>query len=67
MKVARELGRRGIGYELDLELKDIIKKKLGLDYHRWTGEDFVIEEKSGARNLRKSLQTKVQQQRSVTT
>src|SRR5437667_1637667 len=67
LKVALELGRRGIGYELDLELKDIIKKKLGLDYHRWTGEDFVIEEKSGARNLRKSLQTKVQQQKSVTT
>ena len=67
LKVALELGRRGIGYELDLELKEIIRKKLGLDYHRWTGEDFVIEEKSGARNLRKSLQTKVQQQKSVTT
>src|SRR6266566_7742774 len=65
LRVARELGRKGIGYEIDLELKDIIKKKLGLDYHRWTGEDFVIEEKSGARNLRKTLQTKVHQRRSV--
>jgi len=65
LKVARELGRKGIGYEIDIELKDVIKKKLGLDYDRWTGEEFVIEEREGARRLRKSLQTKVQQQRSV--
>jgi len=65
LKVARELGRKGIGYEIDLELKDVIKKKLGLDYDRWTGEEFIIEEREGARRLRKSLQTKVQQRRSV--
>ena len=65
LKVARELGRKGIGYEIDIELKGVIKKKLGLDYDRWTGEEFVIEEREGARRLRKSLQTKVQQQRSV--
>src|SRR5438874_4828622 len=58
LRVARELGRKGIGYEIDLELKDVIKKKLGLDYDRWTGEDFIIEEREGARRLRKSLQTK---------
>jgi len=66
LRVARELGRKGIGYEIDLELKDVIRKKLGLDYDRWTGEGFIIEEREGARRLRKSLQTKVQQQRSVT-
>jgi DNA modification methylase len=65
LKVARELGRKGIGYEIDLELKDVIKKKLGLDYDRWTGEDFTVEERGGIRSLRKSLQTKVQRQRSV--
>jgi len=65
LKVARELGRRGIGYEIDLELREVIKKKLGLDYHRWTGEDYSLEEKTGARNLRKNLQTKVHQQKSV--
>src|SRR5438093_2435632 len=65
LKVARELGRKGIGYEVDLELKDVIRKKLGLDYHRWTGEDYSLEEKTGARNLRKTLQTKVHQQKSV--
>src|SRR5206468_5570011 len=64
-KVARELGRKGIGYEIDLELKDVIRKKLGLYYHRWTGEDYSLEEKTGARNLRKTLQTKVHQQKSV--
>src|SRR5881398_162103 len=66
LKVARELGRKGVGYEIDLELKDVIRKKLGLDYHRWTGEDYRLEEKTGARNLRKTLQTKVHQQKSVT-
>ena len=65
LKVARELGRKGIGYEMDLELRDVIKKKLGLDYHRWTGENYSLEEKIGARNLRKNLQTKVRQKRSV--
>jgi DNA modification methylase len=58
LKVARELGRKGIGYEIDLELKRVMRKKL-------EGYDFVIEEGEGAKRLRKSLQTKVQQQRSV--
>jgi DNA modification methylase len=65
LKVARELGRKGIGYEIDLELKDVIRKKLGLDYNRWTGEDYSLEETTGARNLRKTFQTKVHQQKSV--
>ena len=58
LKVARELGRKGIGYEIDLELKRVLRKKL-------EGHDFVVEEREGAKRLRKSLQTKVQQQRSV--
>ena len=58
LKVAKELGREGIGYEIDLELKRVIRKKLA-------GEDFVIENREGARRLRKSLQTKIHQQRSV--
>jgi DNA modification methylase len=58
LRVARELGRKGIGYEIDLELKPVIRKKL-------EGQNFVIEEREGAKRLRKSLQTKVQRQRSV--
>jgi DNA modification methylase len=58
LRVARELGRKGIGYEIDLELKRVIRKKL-------EGQNFVIEEREGAKRLRKSLQTKIHQQRSV--
>src|SRR5713226_9684532 len=59
LKVTQELGRKGIGYEIDLELKKVIRKKLG-------GEDFIVREREGAMRLRKSLQTRVRQNRSVT-
>ena len=62
MRMSLEKGSR---IEIDLELKDVIRKKLGLDYHRWTGEDYSLEERTGARNLRKTLQTKVHLRRSV--
>jgi modification methylase len=58
LKVAKELGRKGIGYEIDLELKKVMGKKLG-------GENFIGEEREGARRLRKSLQNKIHRQRSV--
>src|SRR5437899_3635482 len=58
LKVALELGRKGFGYEIDLELKDILREKLG-------EENLLIEEREGAKRLRKSLQTKIQRQRSV--
>src|SRR6266567_2539439 len=58
LKVAWELGRKGIGYEVDLELKAVLRKKL-------EGENFVIETREGARRLRKSLQNRLHRQRSV--
>ena len=58
LKVAQELGRRGIGYEIDLELKKVMRKKLG-------GENFTIKEREGAKRLRKSLQSKIRGQRSA--
>lgn len=58
LKVARELGRRGIGYEIDLELKKVMRKK-------FRGENFVSDEREGAKRLRKSLQNKIHHQRSV--
>jgi site-specific DNA-methyltransferase (adenine-specific) len=58
LKVAQELGRKGIGYEIDLELKKVMRKKLG-------GENFAIKEREGAKRLRKSLQSKIRSQRSV--
>jgi len=65
LKVARELGRKGTGYEIDLELKDVIRKKLGLDYHMWTREDYLLEEKTKQGIARKSPQTEVHQQKAV--
>ncbi|OLD35691.1 MAG: site-specific DNA-methyltransferase [Crenarchaeota archaeon 13_1_40CM_2_52_14] len=58
LKVARELGRNGIGYEIDLELKRVLRKKLG-------GHGLILEEREGARRLRRSLQTRIHQNRSV--
>jgi len=58
LKVARELGRKGVGYEIDLELKRVVRKKLG-------EENFIFEEREGAKRLRKSLQNKIHRQRSV--
>jgi DNA modification methylase len=58
LKVARELGRNGIGYEIDLELKRVLRKKLG-------GHGLLFEEREGAKRLRKSLQTRIHQNRSV--
>jgi modification methylase len=58
LKVAKDLGRKGIGYEIDLELAKVMRKKLGR-------ENFVSEEREGARRLRNSLQTKIHRRRSV--
>src|SRR6267143_5241802 len=58
LKAAKELRRNGIGYEIDLELKRVIKKKLA-------EENFVFDEREGARRLRKSLQNRIHKQRSV--
>src|SRR5947209_4111629 len=58
LKVAQELGRKGIAYEIDLELKKVMRKKLG-------GENFASEEREGAKRLRKSLQDRVRQHRRV--
>jgi site-specific DNA-methyltransferase (adenine-specific) len=65
LKVASDLGRKGIGYEMDLELKKVIRKKLGLSQKR-IGPLHLMEEKAGARKLCKTLQTKIRRQRSVT-
>ncbi len=58
LKVARELGRKGIGYEIDLDLKRVMREKLGAG-------DLVVEERAGVKRLRKSLQKRIHRQRSV--
>lgn len=67
MKVAMEMGRKAIGYEIDLELKEIIKKKLKIEQTRLDQNfdvQFVV--KKDAKKLRTDLNKKVGLQKSVT-
>lgn len=62
LKVATELDRKGIGYEIDLELLDIIKKKLGIGdttLFEKRKEDFEIKVRNDAKHLRTELQARV--------
>jgi DNA modification methylase len=65
LKVAKELGRNSFGYEIDLELKPIISRKL--DYHQTTFSDDKIEfiEREDAGHFRTGLQKIVRQKKSV--
>jgi DNA modification methylase len=67
-KVAKELGRNSVGYEIDLELKDVILKKINYSQTTLisdsTGKVEIIE-RSDAKRLRTYLQEKVKNQRSV--
>lgn len=65
-KVAKELRRNSIGYEIDLELKPIILQKIGYSPYPLTDDVIEIRERGDALKLRKSLQEKVKKQRSVT-
>jgi len=64
-KVAKELGRNSYGYEIDLELKDVILEKIGYNQATLTGDKIEIIEKKDARRLRTFLQEKVENQKSV--
>jgi DNA modification methylase len=57
-KVAKALGRNSYGYEVDIELMEIIKGKIG--------EDIEIAIREDAKRLRTYLQQGVSRQRSVT-
>jgi len=64
MKVAQELGRSSWGYEIDLELKKIIKRKLNLNHS--LDSRLVLVDRRDARKLRSSFQRKLRTQLSVT-
>ncbi|MEM0065290.1 MAG: site-specific DNA-methyltransferase [Metallosphaera sp.] len=69
LKVAVELRRKAVGYEIDLELLDVVKKKLGIDHAKLFSSDssnFEIIIRDDAKRLRTWLQEKVRGQRSVT-
>ena len=70
-KVAMELGRNSYGYEIDLELKPIILRKLGAlesdgFYTTLSGDRIEVIERGDAKKLRTFLQERVKKKRSVT-
>lgn len=65
LKVARELNRNGYGYEIDLELKDIVLEKVGYGQATLTGDVIEYKVRDDARKLRTFLQERVKTQKSV--
>ncbi|MCR8487651.1 MAG: site-specific DNA-methyltransferase [Crenarchaeota archaeon] len=65
-KVAKELGRNSYGYEIDLELKDVILEKVGYWQATLTGDIIEYKIREDAKRLRTFLQERVKIQRSVT-
>lgn len=65
-KAAKELGRNSFGYELDLELKEIIQKKLNQGQSTFTEDVTEVIERNDAQRLRTGLQKKIKTKRSVT-
>ncbi|MCL6578339.1 MAG: site-specific DNA-methyltransferase [Candidatus Bathyarchaeota archaeon] len=68
MKVAKELGRNSFGYEIDIELKNVILKKI--NYTQTTLTDNSVDrvemiERTDSKKLRTFLQERVKNQRSV--
>jgi DNA modification methylase len=68
MKVAKRLGRNSYGYEIDLELKNIVLKKVGFTQTTLTDatmDKIEVIEREDARRLRSNLQEKVKNQKSA--
>ncbi|MEM0488742.1 MAG: site-specific DNA-methyltransferase [Candidatus Bathyarchaeia archaeon] len=64
-KVAKELGRNSYGYEIDLELKDVILEKVGYGQATLTGDIIEYKIREDANRLRTFLQERVKMRRSV--
>ena len=60
LKIAYELGRNAIGYEIDLELKDIILERVGVNT-LFGGPQIEIVEREDAKRLRSKLREKIEQ------
>ncbi len=61
LKVAVELGRKAVGYEIDIELLNVVKKKLGINRSTLSGkpEDFKIKIRDDVKHLRTQLQKEI--------
>lgn len=68
LKVAYELGRKAVGYEIDLELLDVVKKKLGIGQAKLleTDSPFEIVIRDDAKRLRTWLREMVEKQKLAT-
>lgn len=66
-KVASILKRNSVGYEIDLELLEIVKEKMGLEQSSLFEKDNKVEiiVRDDAKHLRTQLQEKVSNQKSV--
>ncbi len=66
-KVAAKLGRNSVGYEIDVELCDVVKEKMGLKQTSLIHRTYNVEIKvrKDARRLRTYLQEQVKKQKSV--
>ena len=64
-KVARMLGRNSYGYEIDLELTDVIKRKLDYEQVNLSQDTIEIKVTDNARRLRTYLEQRVAKQKSV--
>lgn len=65
-KVARELGRNSYGYEIDLELEDVIREKVGQKQAAPIEDVIEIKHRKDTKKLRTFLQEKIRKQKSVT-
>jgi len=65
-KMAKQLGRNSIGYEIDLELRPTIQEKIGYQQSTLTNDEIRIQQRRDANRLRTSLQKRVSRQKSVT-
>jgi len=66
-KVAAMLGRNSVGYEIDLELCEAVKEKMGLKQSSLFEKNYEVEIiiREDAKHLRTYLQEKVKRQKSV--
>ncbi|MFP3347131.1 MAG: DNA methyltransferase, partial [Sulfolobaceae archaeon] len=60
LKVANELKRNAIGYEIDLELKDIILERIGVNTLFGKPQIDIIE-REDAKRLRTKLREKIEE------
>jgi DNA modification methylase len=56
LKVAHELERNAVGYEIDLELRQVIREKLGTQH-------VTVVKRTGAMRLRRNLQNKIRREK----